>query len=116
MGKKKHKHGKTDHARSGGFPFAGLVAAAAAQANSPAGKQMIAGVLRKAADALDSRAAAPARAPEAPVAPVAPVPPVPPSFAANDTPGDPRRADVPPEVAKVIGSIAAGLERWAAKR
>jgi hypothetical protein len=102
MGKKKHKHGKQDRSTSAGMPLAGLFAAAA----SPAGKQVIAGVLRKAADALDRRAPAPPRAPEAPV---------PPSVAANDVPPSPR-GEVPPEVAKVIGSIAAGLERWAGKR
>lgn len=101
MGKKKHKHGKQDRPGGAAMPLAGLFAAAA----SPAGKQVIAGVLRKAADALDHRAPAPPRAPDTPV----------PAPVADDVPPPPR-GEVPPEVAKVIGSIAAGLERWAAKR
>ena len=130
MGKKKDKHRKhgdgAAHGASGGKgAFAGMAAMAMAQVknqlDTPAGRQAIATGLRAAADAL-----APKRTPEPPAPPKPPVPPEAPNatkpsaYAAN--PAEPpreevtsSRSDLPPEVARVIGSVAAGLEKWAAK-
>ena len=127
MGKKKDKHRKhgdaAAHGTSGGKgAFAGMAAMAMAQVknqlDTPAGRQAIASGLRAAADAL-----APKRAPEPPAPPHPPEPPrAPEANAFHGNPAEPprdeappTRPEVPPEVARVIGSVAAGLEKWAAK-
>ena len=120
MGKKKDKHRHREHdAGHGGGKGAGAFAGIAAMAlhqvknqlDSPAGRQAMATGLRAAADAL---------APKPPRAPEPPAPPAPDAYAANPAepprdPSPPPRPEVPPEVARVIGSVAAGLEKWAAK-
>ena len=122
MGKKKDKHrehgkhegGAHEHSKGAGA-FAGIAAMALHQVknqlDSPAGRQAMATGLRAAADAL---------APKPPRAPEPPAPPASEAFAANPAepprdPSPPPRPEVPPEVARVIGSVAAGLEKWAAK-
>jgi len=128
MGKKKHRkhggheeHGDAGHGggKKAAGAFAGIAAMAVtqvkAQLDTPAGRQMLATGLRAAADALAPK---PPRTPEPPAPPPAPVPPEANGYAGNpaEPPRDPSpRADVPPEVARVIGSVAAGLEKWAAK-
>jgi len=124
VGKKKDKHRKhgdgAAHGASGGKgAFAGMAAMAMAQVknqlDTPAGRQAIATGLRAAADAL-----APRRTPEPPAPPHPPRAPEANAFHGNpaEPPRDeapPTRPEVPPEVARVIGSVAAGLEKWAAK-
>ena len=125
MGKKKDKHRKRDgahaHGGSGKGAFAGIAAMALHQVkqqlDTTAGRQMMATGLRAAADAL-----APKRAPEPPAPPRPPeAPRAPERSAFHGNPAEPPRdeapprPEVPPEVARVIGSVAAGLEKWAAK-
>ena len=113
---KKHKKDGGKGPSSGAAPLAAMAAMALKQANSPAGRQMLATGLRAAADALAPRARAATMArTEAPAANDAP----PRTDAARpDAPPrqeTPPRPEMPPEVARVIGTVAAGLERWAAK-
>lgn len=111
-------------------PMAGIASAIARQMGTPAGRQVIAAGLMAAASAIarqDTKQAASPSSPPAPPAAAAPPPPPAEPLAkphaaperstgpfAGETP-EPPRADspaLPPEVAKVIASVSAGLERW----
>jgi len=126
-----HKHGK--HKHGGAAPFAGIAAALTRQMGTPAGRQVIAAGLMMAANAItakDARGTAP-RPPEPPkpaAAPESSSPPPPESSSqsrresaatgpfAGDT-ATPPKSDapaLPPELSKVIDSVAAGIERFAA--
>ncbi|KQN31566.1 hypothetical protein ASF00_01825 [Sphingomonas sp. Leaf34] len=129
----KHKHGDPKH--GGAAPFAGIAAALTRQMGTPAGRQVIAAGLMMAANAItakDARGAAP-RPPEPPKPAAtpessAPPPPESPTQSSRESAatgtgpfgGDtatPPRSDapaLPPELTKVIDSVAAGLERFAA--
>lgn len=123
MGKKKDKRREHDRAKHGGgmAPLAGIAAVVAKQVATPAGRQMIAAGLMAAANAITARDAAarptPPVPPTPPVQPCAGEPPVSPKSAYTGETPEPPRSDapaLPPEIAKVVGSVAAGLERWAA--
>ena len=117
----------------GAAPFAGIAAALSRQMGTPAGRQVIAAGLMMAANAItakDARGTAP-RPPEPPKPAAtpessAPPPPESPSQSpresaatgpfAGDT-ATPPKSDapaLPPELSKVIDSVAAGIERFAA--
>lgn len=115
---------KADRKHDGAAPLAGIAAAVARQMATPAGRQVIAAGLMMAANAItakDARGAAP-RQPEPPTPPKAPASPDAAATGAGtgpfagDTPTPPRSdaPALPPELAKVIESVASGLERFAA--
>ena len=125
---RKHEGRKHD----GGAPFAGIAATIARQMGTPVGRQMIAAGLMAAATAIskhDAKASARPTPPTPPPAPHAPhVEPVAKAESdvaaestkpqgtgpfAGDTPEPPRSeaTTLPPEFAKVLDSVAVGLER-----
>ena len=131
VGKKKGKKHDADHASEHAFghgrtadeprfevppQVAGLAAMMAKQAMTPAARQMIAGALHAAADAVARGAAAGAKS----AAPVAPVPPGPPEASAAPEPSYQPGFTVPPfnlppEAARVVDAAASVLEGWAQK-
>ncbi|MCK8456827.1 hypothetical protein [Sphingomonas faeni] len=128
------------HTHDAPTPFAGIAAAVARQLATPAGRQVVAAGLTMAAAAISrqdmksaDRAARPAApephvSPETPASPKAVAPetvspeavspeagakpstdqPTPSPYA-GDTP-EPPRGELPPEMAKVMGAVTAGLE------
>ncbi len=120
-----HKHG---HKHDGTAPFAGIAAAVTRQLGTPAGRQVVAAGLMMAAAAISRQDAkttgrtAPPAPPEPPVTPEASASPdvgaKPDADAASanpykgDTPEPPRgeTPPLPPEMAKVLGAVTAGLE------
>lgn len=125
-GPKSHKHGRGKH--DGTAPLAGIAAMVARQMGTPAGRQVIATGLMMAANAISAKGAKASPPPRPPEPPMQPEPPVSPVEAASpgaaastgpfagDTP-EPPRSDapaLPPEIAKVIETVAARLERFAA--
>ncbi len=125
-----HKHGdhKHGHKHDRTAPFAGIAAAVTRQLGTPAGRQVVAAGLMMAAAAIsrqDAKTAgrtAPPAPPEPPVTPEASASPdvgaKPEADAASanpykgDTPEPPRgeTAPLPPEMAKVLDAVTAGLE------
>ena len=92
-----------------------LIDTVVAGANSPAGREMIAGALAMAATAATAAMAkgrADRAAAAAPPPPAAPVPPATAYDGAEQPPRDARPA-LPPEVSQVIDTVAGGVERWA---
>jgi hypothetical protein len=124
----KHDGAKHDGRKhDGATPFAGIAAAVTRQLGTPAGRQVVAAGLMMAAaaiskqDAKTAARAAPPAPPEPPVTPEAPAssearakPADEPTANpyAGDTPEPPRgeTPPLPPEMAKVLGAVTAGLE------
>lgn len=109
----------------GAAPFAGIAAAVTRQLGTPAGRQVVAAGLMMAAAAIsrqDAKTAgrtAPPAPPEPPVTPKSPDAGVEPDAGeastspyTGDTPEPPRgeTPPLPPEMAKVLGAVTAGLE------
>jgi hypothetical protein len=114
----------------GGAPFAGIAATIARQMGTPVGRQMIAAGLMAAASAISKHDAKPGARPTPPTPPHSPAAEpttskVEPDAAAEaskprgtgpfagDTPEPPRSEanPLPPEFAKVLDSVAVGLDR-----
>ncbi|MBE2991340.1 hypothetical protein IFR23_04850 [Sphingomonas sp. CFBP 13603] len=131
------KHGAkhdTNHGNShgGSAPLAGIAAAIARQMGTPVGRQMIAAGLMAAATAISKHEPKPSVRPAPPTPPAPPSPPAEPDASkvapdtvgdqakpqgagpfAGDTPEPPRSETnpLPPEFAKVLDSVSAGLDR-----
>ncbi len=124
------KHDGTKHdgrKHDGATPFAGIAAAVTRQLGTPAGRQVVAAGLMMAAaaiskqDAKTAARAAPSAPPEPPVTPKTTASPEAGAKPADepaanpyvgDTPEPPRgeAQPLPPEMAKVLGAVTAGLE------
>jgi hypothetical protein len=131
----RHEDRKHDGRRhDGGAPFAGIAATIARQMGTPIGRQMIAAGLMAAASAISKHDAKPGARPSPPTPPAPPphrpaaeptTSKVEPDAAAEaskprgtgpfagDTPEPPRSEanPLPPEFAKVLDSVAVGLDR-----